>query len=199
MPKPVVTVFNGIAATAAAALFIIGCTNPTPPPTPTTADTATSAAAATSAANSSAPATPPLSLPVSLNAVMVGAIDHASDPLFGVGNAMYGSGRLPKSDADWAEVQFHAYQMVILGKVIQLPGTGPKDAEWAANPQFRAFADSLSAVGMDMLALTEKKDAKGFQAAGNKLIDICESCHQAFKPEIPTMKLYHRTLRKQGK
>ena len=199
MHRPVVSVLNGIAATAATALLMVACTNPTSPPTQTTADTATSGAAASSAANISAPATPPLSLPVSLNAVMVGAIDHASDPLFGVGNAMYGSGRLPKSDADWAEVQFHAYQMVILGKVIQLPGTGPKDAEWAANPQFRAFGDSLSAVGMDMLALTEKKDAKGFQAAGNKLIDICESCHQAFKPDIPTMKLYHRTLHKQGR
>ncbi len=196
MPKPVVSVLNGIAATAAAALFMVGCTNPTSPPTQTNADTATPAA---TAASSSAAATPPLSLPVSLNAVMVGAIDHASDPLFGVGNAMYGSGKIPRSDADWAEVQFHAYQMVILGKVIQLPGTGPKDAEWAANPQYRAFADSLSAVGMDMLALTEKKDAKGFQAAGNKLIDICESCHQAFKPEIPTMKLYHRALHKQGR
>lgn len=165
----------------------------------TTSPATTGAGATNGAAASSAPAAPPLTLPISLNAVMVGAIDHASDPLFGVGNAMFGSGKLPKTDADWREVQFHAHQMIILGKVIQLPGTGLRDAEWAANAQFRAYADSLSAVGMDMLALTETKDAKGFEAAGNKLIEICEACHQAFKPDIPTMKIYHQTLQKARK
>lgn len=123
---------------------------------------------------------------------MVGAIDHASDPLFGVGNAMFGTGKVPKTDNDWLEVRYHAYQMIILGKVIQIPGTGPRDAEWTAKPEYRAYADSLSAVGMDMLALADAKDAKGFEAAGNKLIDICESCHMAFKPDIPTMKIYHK-------
>lgn len=184
---------RSVAATATVALALAACSAQSPAPG------ATGAASATSAAASSAPATPPLTLPISLNAVMVGAIDHASDPLFGVGNAMFGSGKLPKTDADWREVQYHAYQMILLGKVIQLPGTGPRDAEWAANAQFKAFADSLSAVGMDMLALTETKDAKGFEAAGNKLIEICESCHQAFKPEIPTMKIYHQTLQKTRK
>jgi len=184
---------RSVAATATVALALAACSAQSPAPG------ATGAASATSAAASSAPATPPLTLPISLNAVMVGAIDHASDPLFGVGNAMFGSGKLPKTDADWREVQYHAYQMILLGKVIQLPGTGPRDAEWAANAQFKAFADSLSAVSMDMLALTETKDAKGFEAAGNKLIEICESCHQAFKPEIPTMKIYHQTLQKTRK
>jgi hypothetical protein len=170
MSKIVVNFQRGVAAIATAAFMLAACSGQSSAPAPAGA---AAGAAATSAVASSAPAAAPLTLPVSLNAVMVGAIDHASDPLFGVGNAMFGSGKVPKTDADWREVQFHAYQMIILGKIIQLPGTGPRDAEWTSNPQFKAFADSLSAVGMDMLALTEAKDAKGFQAAGNKLIDIC--------------------------
>jgi hypothetical protein len=178
----------GFATIAVLALMLAACSKQASPP-----DQATVSASASSVAASSVSAAAPMTLPISINAVMVGAIDHASDPLFGVGNAMFGSGKLPKTDADWREVQFHAYQMVILGKIIQMPGTGPRDVEWTSKPEWKAFADSLSTVGMDILALTEKKDAVGFQAAGNKLIDVCEGCHLAFKPDIPTMKLRHQT------
>jgi len=162
------------AALATSALLLAACSGPAKAPAAT-----------------SAPA-PALTLPISINAVMVGGIDHASDPLFGVGNALFGSGRLPSSDDDWREVQYHAYQMVILGKVIQLPGTGPRDAEWTANPQWKGFAEALSSVGMDMLKKAEAKDAQGFDQLGNNLVDVCEACHQAFKPAIPTMKIFHK-------
>ena len=114
------------AALATSALLLAACSGPAKPPV----------------ATSTPAAAPALTLPISINAVMVGGIDHASDPLFGVGNALFGSGRLPSSDDDWREVQYHAYQMVILGKVIQLPGTGPRDAEWTANPQWKGFAEA---------------------------------------------------------
>lgn len=184
---------SGFVTVAVLALMLAACAKQTSAP-----DQASASASASSVAASSVSAAAPLTLPISLNAVMVGAIVHASDPLFGVGNALYGSGKLPKTDDEWREVQYHAYQMIILGKVIQLPGTGPRDVEWTSNPAFKAFADSLSNVGMDMLALTEAKDAKGFEAAGNKLIEICESCHKAFKPDIPTMKLYYQNYQKES-
>ena len=138
------------------------------------------------------PAPAPLTLPISLNAVMVGAIDHASDPLFGVGNALFGSGKLPKSDDDWREVQYHAYQMILLGKVIQIPGTGPRDVEWTSKPEWKGYSETLSSVGMDMLKLAEAKDSTGFDVLGDKLVTACEACHQAFKPDIPTMKIMHK-------
>jgi hypothetical protein len=163
-------------ALATSALLLAACSGPAKPP----------------AAISTPAPTLALTLPISINAVMVGGIDHASDPLFGVGNALFGSGRLPSSDDDWREVQYHAYQMAILGKVIQLPGTGPRDAEWTANPQWKGFADSLSNVAMEILKKAEAKDAQGFDELGNKLVDVCEACHQAFKPEIPTMKIFHK-------
>jgi hypothetical protein len=164
------------AALAMSALLLAACSGPAKP------SVATSTPAGVSA----------LTLPVSINAVMVSGIDHASDPLFGVGNALFGSGRLPSSDDDWREVEYHAYQMVILGKVIQLPGTGPRDAEWTANPQWKGFAEALSSVGMDMLKKAEAKDPQGFDELGNNLVDVCEACHKAFKPDIPTMKIFHK-------
>lgn len=130
--------------------------------------------------------------PTSLNALMVGAVDHASDPLFEVGNAAMGSGKLPTTDEDWREVQYHAYQMVAMGTVIQVPGTGPKDVEWTSAPSWKAWSDQLSGIGMEMLQLVEKKDSAGFVGAGDRLVAACEGCHKEFKPEIPTMNILHR-------
>jgi len=169
---------------AAAVMALLGaCANSSNPP----ADQAPAAAGNASVTSAAAA---PLTLPISLNAIMVGAIDHASHPLFSVSNALYGTGKLPKTDDDWLEVKYHAYQMIILGKVIQLPGTGPRDVEWTSSPEWKGYAEVLSSVGMDMLKLAEAKDSKGFDVLGNKLIDACEACHRAFKPEIPTMKIF---------
>jgi hypothetical protein len=171
---------------AAAVVALLGaCTNSSNPP----AEQAPAAAGEASVASTAAA---PLTLPISLNAIMVGAIDHASDPLFSVGNALYGTGKLPKTDNDWLEVKYHAYQMIMLGKVIQLPGTGPRDVEWTSSPEWKGYSEVLSSVGMDMLKLAEAKDSAGFDVLGGKLVDACESCHRAFKPEIPTMKIMHK-------
>ena len=45
---------------------------------------------------------------------------------------------------------------------------------------------------MDMLKLAEAKDSTGFDVLGDKLVTASEACHQAFKPDIPTMKIMHK-------
>lgn len=139
-------------------------------------------------------AAPPLRHPTSLNAIMVGAVDHASDPLFEVGNAVMGSGKLPTTDDDWLEVKYHAWQMVALGTAIQIPGTGPKDVEWTSKPTWRTWSEQLSAIGLEMVQMVEKKDTQGFVGAGDRLVAVCEGCHKEFKPEIPTMNILHRPM-----
>ena len=113
------------------------------------------AAEATATPAPEAPASA-LTLPVSLNAVMVGLIDHSSDYIFDIGN-----GKAPKTDDEWREAEYHAYQMVVGGKLIQLAGTGPKDAEWTANADWKKRSDDLSNVGMEALKFAQAKDAKG--------------------------------------
>lgn len=164
---------------ALAALLLAAC-SAAPPPAPA-APPAPPAAAA-----------PALTLPISLNALMVGAVDHASDPLFAVGNAIEGIGKPPKTDDDWRNVEYHAYQMIAYGKLIQIPGTGPMDAEWTSKPEWKSYSEQLTGVGMDMLAKAQAKDARAFDELGNKLIDVCEGCHKVYKPDIPTMKILHK-------
>lgn len=146
-------------------------------------------------AETSAPATSAatMELPVSLNAIMVGMIDHASDPLFAVGNATRTDhpDNAPKSDDDWRQVEYHAYQMIVSGRIIQLPGTGPMDKQWTSDPRWKPFADALTDIGSQMLQKAQAKTTDGFEELGDKLVEACEGCHKAFKPDIPTMRIMH--------
>ena len=147
---------------------------------------ATPAPAATASAVS-----PIQELPISLNAVMVGMVNHATKDLFAVGNAVRegGGGKPPKTDADWREVEYHAWQLIVAGRIIQVPGTGPRDREWTANPNWKPFADALTDLGNQMLQKAEMKTTDGFVELNDRLIDNCEGCHRAFKPDIPTMRI----------
>lgn len=166
----------GVFAGAAVCLALAACSQGAPE----------AAKAPVEVAPVAAPA-PAVTLPVSLNAVMVGLIDHSSDPIFDIGN-----GKTPKTDDQWRDVEYHAYQMAVGGKLIQLAGTGPKDAGWVAQAEWKKQADALSAVGMEALKLAQAKDPKGFLEVGNRLVDTCNGCHREFKPEIPTMGILHK-------
>ncbi len=127
---------------------------------------------------------PVITLPVSLNAVMVSLVDHASEPLW------LDAYDPPSSDARWSEAEYNAYQMAVSGKLIQLAGTGPNDIDWVANPEWKTFADEMSAAGMNALNASQAKDVKALNEAGDRLVASCESCHKKFKPSLTSMGLY---------
>jgi hypothetical protein len=131
-----------------------------------------------------AAAAPATTLPVSINAVMVALVDHASEPLW------LDAYDPPNSPARWSEAEYNAYQMAVSGKLIQLSGTGPNDADWVADPEWRAFADEMSAAGMDALKAAQTKDVNALNVAGDRLVASCESCHKKFKPGLTSMGIY---------
>lgn len=122
-------------------------------------------------------------LPVSINAAMVGLVDHSADYLFALGN-----GDMPRNDNDWHLVTNSAYEMMLGGRVIQIPGTGQFDDQWTQNPEWVTLSEELTAIGADALALAEAKstDQAAWRAVGDRLIQNCLSCHEKFKPEIPS-------------
>jgi hypothetical protein len=126
----------------------------------------------------------PITLPVSINAVMVALVDHASEPLW---VAAY---EPPSTPDRWLEAEYEAYQMAIAGKLVQLAGTGPNDADWVARPEWRAMANELSAAGMDALRAAQAKDVMAVGTAGDRLVAACDSCHTKFKPSLTSMGIY---------
>jgi hypothetical protein len=157
-----------VAATVFGALAMAGCT-PNKPAEP----------AAPEAAAAAAP-----TMPVSINAVMVALVDHASEPLWVAAH------NPPKSEAAWREAEYDAYQVAVTGKLIQLAGSGPSDAKWAADPDWRSHADAMSVAGMNALKATQAKDVKALDVAGGELVEACEACHKQFKPSLTTGNLY---------
>ena len=128
--------------------------------------------------------TPAVTLPVSINATMVALVDHASEPLW------VDAYKNPKTAAAWREAEYDAYQMAVSGKLIQLAGTGPNDSEWVIQPEWKQYANDMSAAGMVALKAAQDKNVKALGDAGDSLVVACESCHKKFKPDLTSMGLY---------
>lgn len=122
-------------------------------------------------------------LPVSINAAMVAMVDHSADYIFAVGN-----GDLPKTDADWLQVQNSAHEMMLAGSVIQIPGTGQFDEQWVNTPEWKNLAQQLTTSGGEALALANAKttNVEAWRSIGDHLVQTCLQCHEKFKPEIPS-------------
>jgi hypothetical protein len=127
-------------------------------------------------------------LPISINAVMVSTVSASADFLFAIGN-----GDLPKDEHDWKQVEYHAYQMILAGQLMQVPGQGEQDAGWVKSPEWKKFSEDLTQIGFNALRLAEAKDADGkkWEAIGSSVVDNCEACHASFKPEIPSQNILH--------
>lgn len=161
------------AAIVAASLAACAPEQPTAPPQATAPAPEVAAAAR-----------PPITLPVSINATMVALVDHASEPLW------LDAYEPPKTEMRWLEAEYNAYQMAVGGKLIQLAGTGPNDADWVADPEWIKMADEMTAAGMDALNAAKARNVAMLNTAGDRLVAACEACHKKFKPGLTSMGIY---------
>lgn len=144
-------------------------------------------------APAAAPAPAPVSAPapklaVSLNAAMVRLVDHSAHDLW----ELERKGKQPKTDDDWADVEHHATQMVLAGSLIRLEGTGVHDKEWVADEKWQTQAKALSDAGLAALKAAQEKNFEGVVTANGQLVEVCEACHKAFKPALPSEGIVHK-------
>jgi hypothetical protein len=135
-------------------------------------------------ASPQAPAVPPV---VSVNALMVALVDHASHELWNVEK----EGRAPKNDAEWGEIEHHAAQLAGSGTLIALGGTGKADPGWAQLPGWKNDSQRLNDAGLAALSAARAKNFEALVRANGQLVEVCESCHKQFKPELPTEGIVH--------
>lgn len=135
-------------------------------------------------------------LPVSTNATMVGLIDNSADYIWTVGN-----GDLPRNELDWDLVRSATYDMILGGQVMKIPGTGEFDQQWTAEENWQEWSDQLTLIGQDALPLAEAQstDVEAWRAIGDRLIENCEGCHNAFKPELPSEGILHRSTERESR
>jgi len=130
----------------------------------------------------------PVPVALSINAEMVGLVDHAAHALWDVER----EGHAPKSDEEWAEVEDSAVQLAAAGTVIALGGTGPADAGWAQLPDWKTFSRELRDGALVARSAAQGKNLEALVKANGRIVDVCEACHKAFKPQLPTEKILHR-------
>ena len=134
-------------------------------------------------------------LPISTNAAMVGMVDQSADYIWAVGN-----GDMPGDDHDWDQVRGAVYSMILGGAVMKVPGNGENDAAWAASEDWRALSDSLTRIGQDALPLVQSRstDVAAWRLIGDRLVENCEACHAAYKPDIPSQGIMHEATTREA-
>jgi hypothetical protein len=127
------------------------------------------------------------SVPVSINALMVTLIDHSAHYIWD-----YGVLERQITADEWRTIEYYAIQLAGSGPLITLGGSGPLDDAWARSPEWIRYSKDMSAGAIQALDASKSRDKSMLLNAGNILIDSCEGCHQAFKPELPTEGFTHQ-------
>lgn len=126
----------------------------------------------------------PFRLPVSINETMASLINHSADPIW------VAAWRNPQSDRDWRELEHLARQLQLGGSLLTIPGSGPVDVQWTGRSDWQEYSQQLSEAAGRAVNAARSKDVELIGRAGDEIVDICESCHIDFKPDLPTMNIY---------
>jgi len=145
------------------------------------------------AQDSQQPFNNPVAVQTSMNEIMVMAVDYAAHWIWDAQEEP------PATEEDWFRIRVHATQLVALGSTIALGGTGVLDNGWVRSPEWARDAQALVGAGRDALEAAENQNVNALNAAGDRLVEACQSCHNTFKPEVPTEGLLHRDVHREAR
>lgn len=124
----------------------------------------------------------PLPLPVSINAVMVAQVDFAADGVW-----RPAASEMPLTDMQWLMIEQDAINLISSASLITMPGAGVNDADWVAEPDWRRWATDMQVTAEQAKSAVEAKDKDRLRLVGDRLVEICQTCHQKYKPGLPSM------------
>jgi hypothetical protein len=125
-------------------------------------------------------------VPISANAVMVSLVDQAAHEIWDGGNQVR-----DLTDREWLLIDLHSQQLAAAASVVSLGGTGPADSGWATAPAWQEWSRRMASAAMLANAAAVARDKGALRTAGDALVETCESCHQIFKPDVPSEGIMH--------
>lgn len=131
------------------------------------------------AASTTQPA--PLPLRVPFLAVMAGSINAASFDIF-----QAAASAKDLTDDDWLRIGRAAVSLVGDASLITLAGTGPKDAAWAADPDWLKLSADMQSASFAVGTAADARDRAALTEATARLAQSCQSCHLEFSPHLVT-------------
>ncbi|MDP3739218.1 MAG: hypothetical protein Q8R02_17645 [Hyphomonadaceae bacterium] len=123
----------------------------------------------------------PLPLRVPIKGVMAGVVEFSAHGVF-----TSAISEMPLTEDDWLAAGLASINLIGSATLITLPGTGPHDAEWVADPDYRRWAEAMQLASISAGAATVRKDRAGLLAAANRIAIACQSCHAMYRPDIPS-------------
>jgi hypothetical protein len=125
--------------------------------------------------------------------MMVEIVDHPGEWLWEVEK-----GRTPKTGEDWYELENHAIALAGAATLIQLGGTGPEDAKWASQPEWKTSAQQLASAALTARQAAKSRDLAALIEANGKIVDACESSINSsptFQLEISSSTIAQASIR----
>jgi hypothetical protein len=113
---------------------------------------------------------------------MVALVDFSADGIW-----RPAASDLSLSDDQWLLAEQDAYNLIAATTLMTIPGTGSNDAAWVKDPDWRRWTSEMQVVAMEAKAAVEAKDQERLRLVGDRLVELCQACHQKFKPGLPSM------------
>lgn len=126
-----------------------------------------------------------IEMQTSLNAIMVAVVDWSAHEVW---EASYAEAL---TDRNWLTLKQYAIELLASGTLVSLGGTGRADRSWVTNDEWQEWTASMIEESRLILGAVDRKDQDGLRAAGERLVEICEGCHDGFKPNLPTEGIMH--------
>ena len=99
-------------------------------------------------------------------------------------NAIWNAYDPPTSGEQWAALEQAALALIDAAKLNALGGTGPMDNEWARQPAWKPFNDTMLQASEAALAAIRAKNHDALLKASDVLYGPCEGCHALFNPGV---------------
>ncbi|MEZ5937047.1 MAG: hypothetical protein R3C52_02370 [Hyphomonadaceae bacterium] len=163
---------------SAACLLAIGaCTQPESTETAGSEGAASTPATVTVSSDSTA-----LPLPIPINSVMVSLVDFAADGIWRPAGQDE-----PMTDKQWLMAEKDAADLVASATLITTAGTGVNDAEWVKEADWLRWSTEMQQVALEAQSAVQAKDKERLRLVGDRLVEVCQTCHQKYKPGLPSM------------
>lgn len=120
-----------------------------------------------------------VAMPITMNEMMVALVDFSADGIW-----RPAASETPLTDYEWLLAEQDALNLVAGTTLMSVPGTGPSDAGWVNDPDWRRWTTQMQATALQALAAIKAKDQERLKAAGDALVTQCQTCHQKFKPGV---------------
>ena len=126
-----------------------------------------------------------IELQTSLNAIMVAVVDWSAHEVW---EASYAD---DMTDRNWLTLKQYATELLASGTLVSLGGTGRVDRSWVTSDDWQDWTSAMIEESKEIVRAVDEKNQDRMRAAGERLVEVCEGCHDAFKPALPTEGIMH--------